>query len=287
MTHSYNPCTSIVFCNGEYIGEVGEDVAICVSLPDSNHSRKLYGRQSSARFESSSFDDMISIEYSNDVTQYEVTVRLICDPNELFGRFEIMRWGDFHLHTSYACAPHPQTTKYVRSTTPKYVVQTYVMTAGYVIAAVLIAVWAILVLGIVVLCVMLCTPKTGASTIAESRTSDTSGGYGQGWQPPQIITTHTPAQATARAQGAANASTSSRQQPASTTQRGPLVVNTPHPADRNTPTPGHAVPHVPLGFAFTPPSYDTVLMLKELETRPPGAYMVTLSQPSNSSLEAN
>ena len=221
-------------------------------------------------------------------------VDLVCDPNELFGRFEFYSdyYSDdytveFHLHTSYACAPDPETTRTIRSTTPKYVVQTYVSTVGYVIVAVLIAVCAILVMGIVALCMMLCTPKTGASTIAESRTSDTSEGYGQGWQPPQIITTETPAQATARAQGAADASTSSRQQPASTTQSGPLVVNTPHPADRNAPTPGHAVPQMPLGFAFTPPSYDTVLMLKELETRPPGAYMVTPSQPRNSPLEAN
>ena len=223
-----------------------------------------------------------------------MNVALICDSNELLGRFELVSDYDsdtytieFVLYTSYACAPDSQTTRTIQSKTPKLVAQTNYMTtltAGYVIAAVLFVIFLIC---IVYFSVKLCTHKTGASTREENRTSVTSGRHGQGRQPPQIITTPTPAQAIARAQGAANASTSSRQQPASTTQRGPLVVDTPHPADRNAPTPAHAVPHMPLGFEFAPPSYDTVLMLKELETRPPGTYMVTPSQPSNSSLEAS
>lgn len=272
--HSYNPCTPLHGCDGEL---EGVDVAVCKYL---DGDTKRIGQQSRARFISGSSADEIAIEYSNTdplfFTKTTSLVTLRCDLRESAGRLEFVRdrgtTVEFRFYTRQACAPKQPTS-------------------GINNIEIAVIIFLVLSLSAAVgfyIYVFVYKPEgegdqsvspmfEGTLTAAEffERTQ-----IGIGWVPHRIIPTPTSSPETTRRP--ATVSASLQPQPTYAGQNGPEVVDTLHPADRTRPlTVSIAGLHshqVALGFDFALPSYDAVLLMKELESRPAGAYVITTSQ---------
>lgn len=281
-----------------------DDVAICKYKINEPDNKYRIGQMSSSNFGSNPSKNELFIEYENgDPMPGTSLVELACDAEESYGRLEFLSDLDYSVllrfYTRHACAPvtstrAPVAPPFEDSNSPQFS-----PTWGFVISAVLIILCAIITVGIIVLCVKLCKPKGGrgesASTGTQgSRTAANSSRrspYGNGWVPPDITGASMSSRSTTTTPGSATAAARRRpQEPANAGQRWPIVVDAPHPAYRpqpplslNVPTPGHPVQQVPIGFGFALPSYDEVLLMKELESRPAGAYVVAplpLSQPT-------